>query len=70
MKLHLILKIVILRVSGNFTKKREKSIRTPKKRKMEKTIDHPITMMRGPLGAYTLRTLYRTKITILSGEIG
>jgi hypothetical protein len=56
MKLHLILKMDILRASGNFTKKKEKSTRTQKKTRMEKTKDRPITMMIGLSGAYTLRT--------------
>jgi hypothetical protein len=46
----------ILRASGNFTKKKEKSTRTQKTTRMEKTKDRPITMMIGLSGAYTLRT--------------
>ena len=56
MKLHLILKMDILRASGNFTKKKGKSTRTQKKTRMEKIKDRPITMMIGLSGAYTLRT--------------
>jgi hypothetical protein len=55
MRLHLILKMDIHRVSGNFTKKRGKSIRTPRKMRMVMTRDPLITMTIGRLRAFTLR---------------
>jgi hypothetical protein len=55
MRLPLILKMDIHRVSGNYTKKRERSIRTPMKMRMVMTRDHLITMKIGQLRAFTLR---------------
>jgi hypothetical protein len=55
MRLHLILKMDIHRVSGNFTKKKGRSIRTQRKMRMVMTRDHLITMTIGRLRAFTLR---------------
>jgi hypothetical protein len=55
MRLHLILKMDIHRVSGSCTKKRGRSIRTPRKMRMVMTRDLLITMTIGRLRAFTLR---------------
>jgi hypothetical protein len=55
MRLLLILKMDTHRVSGNYTKKRERSIRTPMKMRMVMTRDPLITMTIGRLRAFTLR---------------
>jgi TPP-dependent pyruvate/acetoin dehydrogenase alpha subunit len=55
MRLPLILKMDIHRVSGNFTKKKGRSIRTQRKMRMVMTRDPLITMKIGRLRAFTLR---------------